>query len=324
MKLSVIIPCYKVEQYLPECLDSVFSQYFEGMEVIAVNDGSPDNCIDILKAYEARYPDILKIIDQENGGLSNARNSGIDICTGEYVCVLDSDDKYADDVLLKAYNICAEDNLDVLYMRADTFHDDTPDEYESWYDDDSFIDGSITDIMTGPCALNLMKEDLTYKANTWLMVCRKSFLTDNKIRYLEGTTYEGGPYSYEVFLKAKRVRIHNSIFVHYRIREGSITQSKPSAAMVHDLLKTLIRKMELFEECMDDVELNDGIYWRVARRKQFTSISYSRLPKDEKKLFRELLSPREKMYFNTIIKDDAAKRRKIRKLEKEILTLKGE
>ena len=116
MKLSVIVPVYNVEKFLPRCLDSLLRQGLESgeWEVICVNDGSPDNSAAILVEYEKRYPDIFRIVTQENQGLGGARNTGTALAQGEYVTYLDSDDYIIDN----AYNYLLEnfcqDKPDVL------------------------------------------------------------------------------------------------------------------------------------------------------------------------------------------------------------------
>ena len=94
VKLSVIVPVYNVERYLHRCLDSLLHQGLEvgEYEVICVNDGSPDNCADILVAYETKYPDIFKVITQENQGLGTARNAGMRVAQGDWIGFVDSDD----------------------------------------------------------------------------------------------------------------------------------------------------------------------------------------------------------------------------------------
>ncbi|MBM6683390.1 glycosyltransferase family 2 protein [Collinsella intestinalis] len=90
--LSIIVPCYKVEKYLPRCLDSLVSQTLENIEIICINDGSPDRCIDILRDYERDYPEKVIVIDKNNEGVWKGRWDGIKIARGEYIGFLDSDD----------------------------------------------------------------------------------------------------------------------------------------------------------------------------------------------------------------------------------------
>ena len=89
--VSVIIPVYKVEKYLPMCVDSVLNQTYQNLEVILVDDGSPDNCPVICDEY-AKKDKRIHVIHQKNAGLSMARNAGLDICTGDYITFVDSDD----------------------------------------------------------------------------------------------------------------------------------------------------------------------------------------------------------------------------------------
>ena len=93
-KISVVIPIYNVADYLPKCLDSVLGQTYKNIEVIAVNDGSPDNCLQILQDY-AKKDNRIKIISQKNQGVSAARNAGLDAATGDYVSMPDPDDYLA-------------------------------------------------------------------------------------------------------------------------------------------------------------------------------------------------------------------------------------
>ncbi len=90
-KISIIVPIYNVEKYLRRCLDSLLIQYFKDIEIIAINDGSTDLSLQILNEYAIK-DDRLKIIDQSNGGVSSARNAGIDAASGEYIGFVDPDD----------------------------------------------------------------------------------------------------------------------------------------------------------------------------------------------------------------------------------------
>ncbi len=112
-KVSIIIPVYNTESYIDECLDSVLSQTLREMEIICVNDGSPDNSISILKDYAAKDSRII-IIDKENEGVGKARNDGMRVATGEFIAFMDSDDYYPNnDVLEKLYNAAKENNVKV-------------------------------------------------------------------------------------------------------------------------------------------------------------------------------------------------------------------
>lgn len=115
-KISVIIPVYNTELYLKECLDSVINQTLKEIEIICINDGSTDNSSEILKEYQGKDNRVV-VINQENKGLSEARNSGLKIAKGEYILFLDSDDfYYKNSSLEEVYNRIKSDKSDVLFF----------------------------------------------------------------------------------------------------------------------------------------------------------------------------------------------------------------
>jgi hypothetical protein len=121
-RLSVIVPCYKTERFLPSCLDSLLSQDFDGLEIIGVNDGSPDGCLDILRDYERRHPDIVRVVDKENEGTWKARWAGVRAARGEYVGFIDSDDTACPDYMQSLCSAADESSAAVTvcgYRRVD-------------------------------------------------------------------------------------------------------------------------------------------------------------------------------------------------------------
>lgn len=112
-KISVIVPVYNVEKYLPECLDSIIKQTLKNIEIICINDGSPDNSLEILKRYSEKDSRI-KIIDKKNEGVGKARNDGIHAATGEFIAFMDSDDFYpTDNVLEILYNDAVDNGVKI-------------------------------------------------------------------------------------------------------------------------------------------------------------------------------------------------------------------
>ena len=97
--ISIIVPVYKVEKYLDKCVESIVEQTYKNLEIILVDDGSPDNCPAMCDEW-AQKDSRIKVIHKENGGLSSARNAGLDACTGEYIYFLDSDDYIADNCIV--------------------------------------------------------------------------------------------------------------------------------------------------------------------------------------------------------------------------------
>ena len=110
-KISIIIPVYKVENYLEKCIDSILCQTYRNLEVILVDDGSPDKCGEICDRYAAK-DNRVKVIHKKNAGVARARNDGIDIATGDYISFIDSDDWIAENAYEVLYNGLKEYNAD--------------------------------------------------------------------------------------------------------------------------------------------------------------------------------------------------------------------
>lgn len=125
VKISIIVPCYKVEKYLPRCLDSLLNQTLDGVEVICINDGSPDACIDILRSYRERYGDQLVIIDKPNEGVWKGRRDGIAIAKGDYIGFVDSDDYVAPDYCERLYECALREDADIAVCGFYRIKDET-------------------------------------------------------------------------------------------------------------------------------------------------------------------------------------------------------
>lgn len=119
-KVSIIVPVYKVEQYLEKCVDSLREQTLSDIEIILVDDGSPDRCPEICDNY-ARIDKRIKVIHKQNGGLGLARNSGIEIATGEFIAFLDSDDYVDKEIYQCLYDHATKNNLDICYCDVINF-----------------------------------------------------------------------------------------------------------------------------------------------------------------------------------------------------------
>ncbi len=113
-KVSVIVPVYNTEKYLKKCLDSLLNQTLNEIEIVAVNDGSPDSCRDILEEYKKQYPEKMVVIHKENGGQASARNLALGVCTGEYIGFLDSDDFVRAEMFEKLYRKAKEQDADYV------------------------------------------------------------------------------------------------------------------------------------------------------------------------------------------------------------------
>lgn len=111
--ISFIVPCYKVERYLPRCIDSLLAQTLDDIEIICINDGSPDNCLQILNDYHAQHPDKVIVIDKPNEGVWKGRRDGIALARGKYIGFVDSDDYVLPDFAESLYRAAVANDADI-------------------------------------------------------------------------------------------------------------------------------------------------------------------------------------------------------------------
>ncbi|SDB68208.1 glycosyltransferase [Butyrivibrio sp. INlla16] len=223
--VSIVVPIYNVEDYLAECLNSLERQTMRSIEVILVNDGSTDNSRIISLEYEKRNSNFI-LADRTNGGLSAARNMGLDLARGEYVFFLDGDDFIADDAIEKLYNKSKKYNLDQLRFSAYTFENGTTD--YKWTDDDIGgiyrYRGDYPDIYDGQEFYKKMISNNDYYPSCCLIFTRRSVIEMNKLRFYEGIIHEDNLFNFMLTTICDRVAILNEPLYYRRYRSGSITQ----------------------------------------------------------------------------------------------------
>lgn len=244
-KISIIVPIYNVEKEIHRCIESIIGQTLEDIEILLVNDGSPDNCPAICDEY-ARKDKRIRVFHKENSGLSHARNVGLKESSGEYILFVDADDyidKCACEILYKG----VEDHVDILVGEA------------------LMIDGN-KEILLGnlkvPKGLTVSGKDylkLQLKSSrmlmyVWLNIYNRRFLIDNDLFFKNGVLYEDQEWTPRVFLKAKSVKQIDFLFYYYIVRQGSITQSKEGRAMGLDML-TICYELEKVYQQLDGTEL---------------------------------------------------------------------
>lgn len=218
MSLSIIIPIYNVENFLVECLDSVFAQKIADMEVICINDGSTDNSIEIAENYAQKHSNI-RVISQSNQGLSAARNTGIRHATGEYVFFLDSDDSLNDaSALNEMYILAQKQEADIVVFNA-LLNGESP--YLSPFPTQTeAIKGSQLIQLFYNCSHTLM-------IPIWGHLYRRQFLLDNNLWFKEGIYHEDILFTPIAQYLASRAVCHDTCVVNYRWqRPGAITSKE--------------------------------------------------------------------------------------------------
>ena len=233
---SIIIPIYNVEQYLKECVDSIRNQTFFDCEIILVDDGSPDMCPKICDKY-AEIDTRIHVIHKENGGLSSARNCGVESAHGEYIIFVDSDDYWNDNEALNklAMKIREQKCVDILVFNNIDYSCLTGEKIvcNREYNVNLLENSSKEDV------LKYVFESGVFPGAAWVTVTRRKFLEENKISFIEGIKAEDIDWLLNVFLNAEKFAAINSAFYVYRkYRGGSITGTADIKSVM-DILYTL-------------------------------------------------------------------------------------
>ena len=217
--VSVIIPVYNVEEYLRECIDSVINQTYKNLEIILVDDGSTDSSGKICDDY-AEKDERIAAIHQTNGGLSAARNAGLDKASGDYIYFLDSDDYVADNTLETLITIAEKDNSDIVFFDAVSFAD-TPD----FTVKQNYIHKHKYKSDTGYNVFSAMTRNKEYHSAVPLQLFRKDLLTESKIRFIPGILYEDMIFTYQALCFARVVSQCDKALYYRRYRKNSIMTS---------------------------------------------------------------------------------------------------
>lgn len=237
-KVSIIVPCYKVEKYLRRSMDSLVNQTLDDVELICINDGSPDNCLSILKEYKEKYSEKnIVIIDKKNEGVWKGRFDGIKIATGKYITFTDSDDYVALDYAEKLYNAAEKNNSDILvcgYYRVDT---DTEHVYST---EMNKYEGKHIDMDKNP------EDILSINAALWNKLYKAEVLKNLKNLENPPKILDDMMFLLLAYLNTKKIDFINDVLYYYMVRQDSIIAkiNKEQIAATED---AMIRVKEIYK-----------------------------------------------------------------------------
>ncbi len=205
-RVSIIVPVYKTEEYLAKCLDSLVNQTLSDIEIIVVNDGSPDGSQSIIDSYVEKYPGLVKGLIKENGGLSDARNFGLDYVTGEYIAFVDSDDYVELDTYETAYVYAREHEFDIVY-----------------FDRCNITDTGRENFTCKPGKSEDVRADYVLSAvSAWNRIIKTEFWLKHGFKFAVGLFYEDLELTPRFALYTDKIGYLNRPFYNYVIRDGSI------------------------------------------------------------------------------------------------------
>lgn len=236
---SIVVPVYKVEAYLDNCVQSLINQTYPDIEILLVDDGSPDNCPALCDTY-ARQDSRIKVIHKENGGLSDARNAGIEAASGEYLIFVDSDDCIQPDTCERLLPFTQE-GYDIIIgegvcegAKKRLSH------------------GYTSKCVSGEAYLKLALQGGSMPMAAVLYVHSREFLLRNDLRFKCGITHEDEQFTPRAFLAAQRVIESGVCFYRYIIREGSITTQKDLRKNGADLYATCLELKARYDKLEDE------------------------------------------------------------------------
>ncbi|MBF4162614.1 glycosyltransferase family 2 protein [Nocardioides acrostichi] len=240
--LSVVVPAYDVEDYLPACLDSLLAQTYEPLEIIVVDDGSPDRSGEVADRYAAEHADIVRVLHTANGGLGAARNAGTAVATGELLAFADSDDVVPPD----AYSVLFKQ----LQRGGCEF---VTGSIARWEGDRLLEPRWMRRLHPRRVAFIDQHPEILGDVFAWNKLFRRSFWDRLELAWPEGVRYEDQPTLTTAYLQAHRFGVVPDVVYHWRIRDDgtSITQQRSSVADLRDRWRTKEMALDSVEQYGD-------------------------------------------------------------------------
>lgn len=279
MELSVVIPIYKTEEFIKECVDSILAQASQSVEVILVDDGSPDNCPKICEEY-AKSDSRVKVIHKENGGLSSARNAGMVVAKGKYITFVDSDDKVFSESIPKILTWIKSESEDICFLKSvKLFPDGTQKDLG-----ENIVRSQLKG-QNREGAVKYLSSLSKYPGSAWAKLFKREFLVNNDLHFPYDRRYsEDLGFIRDCILCANAFDVLEIPYYQYRQnRQGSITNSF-SSKNFYDLLKFITEsteKLTVNKKAKDTVS-KSGMGF-VAYEYSILLYVYNSIPKEQQK-----------------------------------------
>lgn len=280
--ISIIIPVYKVEKYLEKCIQSVINQTYENLQIILVDDGSPDNCGKICDEY-AKKDHRIEVIHKSNGGLSDARNKGLEIAKGEYIGFVDSDDYIEADMYEVLYNLLKQYNADVSICNFYTVSQGKI---------------SIKNADNGINEYNrieILKEillDKNIQSYAWNKLYKKELF--DEIKYPIGKKYEDIGTTFYLLEKCNKVVVTGKSEYYYINRQDSIVNNVTESTII-DYIELIMQRYDYIEENIKELSsYNKDYLKRILKTAEKDIKSLNEVGDYTKKKYEELYNKVQK------------------------------
>ena len=296
IKLSILVPIYNVEQYLPDCLDSLCAQTLKNIEIICINDGSTDASGAILDEYAKNNSNIV-VINKKNSGYGDSMNRGLEAATGEYIGIVESDDYIDANGFEKLYELAKKTDADIV--KANYYHHSN--------DKDEIHEVVKNQKLNKAITISDDYSILIEEPGIWSAIYRRDFLNDNKIRFrtTPGASYQDTGFFFKTACAAKKIVYTKNAYLHYR------TDNANSSVKSLEKVNYVVEEYAEIEKYLEKCDISDEVKYTIQAAK-FGAFHWNlqRLPKD---LAQE---------FIVTIKNDFAKANKAGLLQKKYFPTK--
>lgn len=254
-RISIIVPVYNVENYLAKCLGSLVNQTHQNVEILVINDGSRDNSGEIIKSFEDKYPDKIKAFSKDNGGLSDARNFGIDRVTGDYIGFVDSDDYVTETMFEEMLHLAQKHQAEIVICNIQKV------------DENGSVTQKLTQIPNMPEKIKL-EDHFSVFSDISYFACNKLFKKElfNQKRFKKGVHFEDIQLIPQLLLECETIAQTQNFHYQYLERTDSITKTHTEKGL--DILKAVQDVESVFsqsvyahkEKELRNFQIFEGVY----------------------------------------------------------------
>lgn len=254
-RISIIVPVYNVENYLAKCLGSLVNQTHQNVEILVINDGSRDNSGEIIKSFEDKYPDKIKAFSKDNGGLSDARNFGIDRATGDYIGFVDSDDYVTETMFEEMLHLAQKHRAEIVICNIQKV------------DENGSVTQKLTQIPNMPEKIKL-EDHFSVFSDISYFACNKLFKKElfNQKRFKKGVHFEDIQLIPQLLLECETIAQTQNFHYQYLERTDSITKTHTEKGL--DILKAVQDVESVFsqsvyahkEKELRNFQIFEGVY----------------------------------------------------------------
>lgn len=284
--ISIIVPIYKVEQYLDRCIESIINQTYKNLEIILVDDGSTDQCPHMCNLWAERDSRI-KVIHKDNGGLSDARNAGLEVATGEYLAFVDSDDWIEKRYVEFLYNAIIQTDADMsaCQVRSVLENEEVFTVEEQQLQIETF---------TTEEALYSLINGCVFRAVAWNKLYKRAFIIDEKFKV--GKLHEDEFFTYRIIDKCSLLAWVDTPLYNYRQRSGSIMDTYSIRHL--DVLEAILGRLEMLRDKYPKLYLHDKVTFCVSCLNHYCGMINGRFGEEKQLAKKQILNYRARVKFS--------------------------